>query len=127
MANLQRIKSTYHLKFCAAALLLVSASLVAQDPQTTPPPAEAAQQGGPDTIGGGVQDPAAVERGRKSSARRAASAMAPTPAAEADPIWFALASCFTIRKVISSASSFGMAAHSRGCPRFRSLRIRLLI
>jgi cytochrome c oxidase cbb3-type subunit III len=53
-----------------ATLLLIaifcSAILSAQEPQTAPPPNETqTEQGGPDTIGGGLQDPAAVERGRK--------------------------------------------------------------
>ncbi len=48
------------------ALCLVGALTFAQEPQTSPQDENpAVQQGGPDTIGGGLQDPAAVQRGRK--------------------------------------------------------------
>jgi cytochrome c oxidase cbb3-type subunit 3 len=48
------------------AIWLVVIPAYAQEPEARPQDASApTEQGGPDTIGGGVQDPAAVERGRK--------------------------------------------------------------
>ncbi len=48
------------------AICLLAVAIFSQEPPASPGSADSPdQQGGPDTIGGGVQDPAAVQRGRK--------------------------------------------------------------
>jgi len=61
------MKNLYPTAICSLAALLIPAVMFgAQEPQGPPSTeAQTTAQGGPDTIGGGLQDPAAVERGRK--------------------------------------------------------------
>ena len=60
------MKTLYHASFCLLACIRPSAIAAGQELQKPPPPpGQTVEQGGPDTIGGGLQDPAAVERGRK--------------------------------------------------------------
>lgn len=60
------MKSLYPVIICFFTCTSLFAIFPAQEPPQQPSPADQSEeQGGPDTIGGGLQNPAAVERGRK--------------------------------------------------------------
>jgi mono/diheme cytochrome c family protein len=76
----------------ALAICLAALVVCAQEPE--------AQQGGPDTIGGGLQDPAAVERGRKLFVPTCGLCHGEDARGGADQTWFVQHWCFTISRAI---------------------------